>query len=453
MAIDNINISDEGLSFDFKIANQLITSGDTNIPYTPDSASDNPNDSSFSKSNKYANWFDDNNRWPTLIRSKMEQSPRAMRNIMKLSAAIYGQGFYYYKEYLQDGKILREDVINTDIDDFITNNDLSQYFIETIFDFNMYFNTFNKIVLNQGSTTVVKNNKAVYLMRMEPEWSRLSKTNKGIINKVVYSPGFVKNGREDVSNQKIYKSVYSANKADFIKFLANDNEFVYPVTSHGPGRTYYAYAPWASLVNDDSWLDVAINIPKLVSRINSNMVTIKYHIEIPIYYFKAIHNDWDKYSSDKREKEIKKKLEEFSEKLKGTDGDLTKAIVTLFDVHQGTGKELPGIKITPLQDYIKKDSYLPNSEAANKEISYAQGVDGSMANLDSSGGNMGAGSGSVQRVSQNNMNADMKILEDIILQPIRWIARFNQWPKDIKYGFRRIDITPLNENKTGISNK
>lgn len=433
---------DKDISFYVSVDNQLIT---IETPTTPIVK----NDEKFPLTSEYVNWGIDNT-WPTAMRQKLECSTLAMQNIYKLSSALYGQGLFYYKETIENGKRVSYEVMDKEIEYFNNNNDIQQYFIDAILDFFTYFNTFSRLVLNQGSS-LNKERKVVAVQRMEPEWCRFKQMDSYGIKELVYSPEFVKNGSiREPKNAKVIKTIRSGSLEDFIKNL-KDDYFCLPVHSHSPGRTYYALPPWAALLENGSWLDTVIEIPKVIRSIHKSLVTLKYHIEVPINYFKMRFPEWDKsYNAKKRKESIDAVLKEFQQKLQGGE-EIHKAILTIFDTHEATGEALPSVKITPLQDYLKKDSYLPNAQAANAEICYAQGINPTLAGLDIHGGKIGAGSGSSERVSQNNLNLQMKFFEDIVLQPIRLIAKINKWDPEIKFGFRRLEITTLNQSKSGIN--
>jgi hypothetical protein len=120
-----------------------------------------------------------------------------------------------------------------------------------------------------------------------------------------------------------------------------------------------------------------------------------------------------------------------------------------FGIHQATGKEIPGWKITELKDPIKKDQFLTSLQEADMQTARAIGVDVSLANISTQSNSMGAGSGSDKRVGMDNTISASYAEQMIVLKPLRTVGIVNGWPSNVKWTFEHIVPTTLNENKSG----
>ena len=90
-----------------------------------------------------------------------------------------------------------------------------------------------------------------------------------------------------------------------------------------------------------------------------------------------------------------------------------------------TGEALGKIEIIALDDKIKRDAWVPTSETADAQIVQGLGLHPSQVGLAPQGGKMGAGSGSDQRETYNLGISLNNIEQQIILEPLNWIAKYN----------------------------
>lgn len=393
-------------------------------------------------SKDYAKWGDDN-MYPTNARIKSEKSGVFKQNAFVKSCMFFGQGLDYYKR-TPDGL---EYIVNDEIEEFKELTCLDVYLLEQIQSFYIHFCSITEHLMQVGSSTN-KGNKIKALSSLETEWSRLSKTENGQSKLLYYSAQFAKNGSYDKNNGTKLKLVHRSSKKDFLKYLGNDRKFAQFISFPTPGRAYYPNAPWSELFEPDSWLDIAIETPKLIRAIHRNLINIKYVIHIPMNYWSFQYPKWDSYDAKRRKKLIDEKAIEMNNYLAGGENQ-HKSMIAHYGYNESTGKEYPGFKVESIRDYTKHDAYLPNSQAANSEICYHQGVNPSTLGLQTPGGKLGAGSGSDIRVATNREVSLLSALESILLQPIYFAHRWNEWDKDIVWKFKRSFITTLDQDKSG----
>jgi len=107
------------------------------------------------------------------------------------------------------------------------------------------------------------------------------------------------------------------------------------------------------------------------------------------------------------------------------------------------------VKVTAIDDKLKDGSYLPEAEAANSEVLFALGTDPSLIGAGIPGGKMGSGSGSDKRIAFNLLQSFMKSNRDVTISIIEFIAYYNKWESDLKYGFENVVLETLDKNPTG----
>lgn len=393
-----------------------------------------------------AHWGTDN-MYPTNMLKKAQSSGLFSRNAMTIASMLYGEGLEYGIERIADGVKVFEPIFLEEIEEFIQESDLNNWLQEQSNDMSNFLNCFSLIHMNQTST-MNADDKIKKISNLEAEYSRLTKTKKGIIHDIYYSPSFADDGTYNKENGAKYKNAYTNNKEDLKAHIGEERLFAYRKKFPLSPGFYYAVPPFHCLFNDNSWLDVAITTPKILNAINRNMTLIKYHIEYSQDYWKFIFTDWDKKSEAKKIELIDSEIVRMNKFLTGIE-NAGKTYIT-FTIKDPQGKDTPGCTITPLKNTIEKDAYLPNNVAANSEILYYQGIDPAQIGMEKSNGNMGGDSGTNKRVSWNTQNLLLKPMEDCMLSPLNFISNFNDWRAEgmrIKWRIKRTKIVTLDNNR------
>lgn len=145
-----------------------------------------------------------------------------------------------------------------------------------------------------------------------------------------------------------------------------DPNFIYPVFYKSFNKSYYHLAVWNG-VRQGGWLDIANNVPTLKKAIMENQMTIKYHIEIPHEYFAKRYPEPD-YTKEKREEKIEEKITELNDFLSNVENS-GKSFVSFAYFDQITKQNFPGWKINVIDNKLKDDAYLPDSQDATRRSS------------------------------------------------------------------------------------
>lgn len=200
-----------------------------------------------------------------------------------------------------------------------------------------------------------------------------------------------------------------------------------------------------------AWVECANAIP--IFHINNlrNGYTIRYHIEIPKDYFTDnTATDQTRTKKDNRaelEKEARLKfLSKLNAFLAGYE-NAGRAIVTEYEINRAAGKEFPGIKITPLNVDLKDKALLELFASSNDANISAQGLHPVLAGIQTQG-KLSSGS-DIRNAFLMYVAIKAPVKRNVILQPINLLHRLNNWDPSVKWGFRDIEITKLDENPTG----
>jgi hypothetical protein len=190
---------------------------------------------------------------------------------------------------------------------------------------------------------------------------------------------------------------------------------------------YYPQPLHVGLFQEDNWMDVAANVPRIISAMQNNQVVMKYMITVPESYFRMRHAEWDNYDADKKENAVDALQTHIQTTLTGVENAYN-SIINVFKDDLSFGNDGVGkIQIDAIDDKTKKDDFVPSSNAADAQITWGFGLNPSTMGLSYQAGNIGAGSGSDQRESYNtsiNLNTPD---QDILLDPLNFISEVNGW--------------------------
>lgn len=414
-----------------KVAFTLLPANAGSKP-TPSPYSDQEVDDEIQK------WGDDN-LWPTHAREKIEKSTTAYPLIARMVGMMYGKGLTYWREVREGNQIKYDFSLIPEVDEFLLNNDIQYLMLERLMDYKFFGNIFAEFILSNDRKQITN------IFHKEAEFSRFGTIDKSAfrIKNLMYA------GNWDESPEPApipFLNRRDKNKA-YIQKTFKENKFAIHSCLPSPGRSLYARPPHSGIFEKDGWLDFANSIPVLMNKVNQDAFDIKYHIQVPYEYWGRTVKEWDSLDQDKREEIIDTKLSEMADFLK--DNKET-AFITHYATDEITGKKTSGWEITVLDDKSKKDKYLTSVQEADTQVARAIGVDMSMAGIQSQISSNGAGSGSDKRVGYTNMIALSHADTLQITEPLRLVQYYNDWDKDIRFGFIHDFPTTLNDNSDGV---
>lgn len=263
------------------------------------------------------------------------------------------------------------------------------------------------------------------------------------------------------ANGKIPRFFWSGNwkqrsKAEFIpKPIPNysgeakkQSKFVYHVLDDAQSDDYLGIPRWWG---GRSWIEVANAIPVFHISNLRNGYTIRFHIEIPKDYFydySAMRStDPQKQAALNAEKAARTEfLRTLNDFLAGAE-NAGRAFITDYEISKQAQKEFSGIKITPINVDLKDKALLDLFERSNEANISGAGVHPTLAAIQTQG-KLSSGS-EIRNAFLLYVAIKTPVPRQLLLEPLEIVARANNWPKDVKMGFRDIEITKLDEDKSG----
>lgn len=397
----------------------------------------------------WVNWGE-YDQWPTESRKKIESSSIAFPAISHYVGMIYGNGLEYWSEEWQHGKRIKDFSPIQEVEEFFDANRIREnYVLEQMMEGKTYGNCYAELIPNKSRS------KIVGLHHKEAEFCRLSQqTDQHSKPKYLgYSAHFADSrvSKSDIKRIRLYNNI-----TPFDEFVRSGNLTNIAVHTKlpSPGRRFYGVPSHYALLQNDSWLDVANDVPKAIRSYNRNALSMLFHIKSPGAYWQNI-DGYNKKSPEERKEIERKVFEQIDEQLTGIENG---------------GKTIHTVKITdPVDSRIthewdievisigaKLDAHLPNCKEANEQILHALDLDPTLVGLSTGGNSLGSG-GSDKRVGQTNAIANSHAFVQMVLEPLYHVRDFNGWKGrnggNIKFGFSHSAPTTLDKNPTGFQNE
>jgi hypothetical protein len=236
------------------------------------------------------------------------------------------------------------------------------------------------------------------------------------------------------------------------RVAAGEREFAFVLRNPGWGRHYYPLAPWMPAYK---WVKIAQAVPEMKAAIFENSMRPKWKVTVlPEYWDNRYGDDWSEWDEDKQEAAKEDFYDEIDELLHGKENQ-GKTIFVNGKLIDDTGKVITDIMIEAIKDEQQQGELLPDSAAANSEISIAM-----LWNPALTGGNQKAG---VYAGNEGGSNVrESHLFQTILHERERSVVRrmmnipknFNGWNTgDLKGMEFIIPMTVLTTTDTGGSSK
>jgi hypothetical protein len=352
-----------------------------------------------------------------------------------------GGGLMCYRERFEDGKRIIEEVPIPPaaqawfdaLSDRNGGQDIEAYLLKSCRNLIYHSNTFSEFVRERGGG--IFSMAAMECRHLRPE--KMTKT--GAVKNWFWSGNWKEYRKEEYRPYAIPAYINEARKQS--KFIMHCMDDVL-------SDEYLGIPTWWG---GRAWIECANAIPIFHIQNLRNGYTIRWHIEIPKDYF------WDytaasmslKEKEDAKSKEAAAK-QEFLKKLNmflaGYE-QAGRALITEYELNKQMGKDFPGIKVTALNVDLKDKALLDLFEKSNDANISAQGIHPTLAAIQTQG-KLSSGS-EIRNAFAMYVAIKTPVKRAILLKPINYVHRVNKWGEGIKWGFRDIEITNLDENPAG----
>jgi len=409
---------------------------------------------------KMVPWGEDNDLPQQLI-EKVYKLPQMTSNLWFNIVASYGDGIRPVKITYNEKKekVIEPYTDNEDLNKFFEENDIDGYLLEQLTDMHWFFNVFTEIIFNKENG---ENRKIVEIRNKEATFSRWSEIDKKTF-RIAYHYYFAYWGdkQPDTEDRICYATpvLDPHNPARHLRKIMDEdksknwdkrrNRFIVPVSFPTPGRNYYQKPYWYSLI-ESGWYDFAIKIPEFKKSVMTNQIAVKYIVSLAPGYFHEIFKH-EKITDDKKQLErIKKEYADIKKFLKDAE-NAGKSIITMQKTDP-KGQPYPMIKIDVVNAGKKEGGdYIEDSEEVSNIIAAGFMVHPSI--YGPSAGKNKPISGTEARELFIIKQAILKPFRDRILRPLYLIKAINKWPADLHFVIPNLELTTLDNNKTGSVTK
>ncbi len=409
---------------------------------------------------KVVPWGEDNDLPATLI-PKVYKLPQMTSNLWFNIVASYGDGIKPVKVTYNEKKekVIEPYIGNKEIDAFFADNDIDGYLLEQLTDMHWFFNVFPEIIFNKDDGG---KRKIVEIKNKEATFSRWSEMNPETY-KIDYHYYFAYWGdkKPDTTNYVAFATpvLDNHNPVRHLRRIMKEDEgknwkkrrnnFIVPVSFPTPGRNYYQKPYWYSII-ESGWYDFAIKIPEFKKALMTNQIAVKYIVSLAPGYFKEIFRR-EKITDDKKQlARIKKEYADIKKFLKDSE-NAGKSIITM-QKSDPKGQPYPMIRIDVVNGGKKEGGdYIEDSEEVSNIIASGFMVHPSIYGP-SPGKNKNI-SGTEARELFIIKQAILKPFRDRILRPFYLIKAINNWPDDLHFVIPNLELTTLDNNKTGSVTK
>jgi hypothetical protein len=416
-----------------------ISRGASSQPTSPDSPIVSTNSLKFS--GDLAKWGVDN-LFPQNTMRVLKKNTIIKSTLDWKARTLYSGGLGYGKiTFDGDGNEKRIPMRVPQIEDFIRKSNIKRYLAEFFKDYVYWSITFPEfIVSNDRKSIAALSIQDAMFCRWKKQNQDTGKIEQCYIN----------------ANWELHEGITSKltttvpvldpyyDPVSELKSRTDSFKYIYPISYHSNGNVYYPEPDWYTAI-ESGWVDVAHEIVTFKRQLLKNQLTIKYHVQIPSYYWSHKYPKWDTTPEKKRKEIIEEETKRFNDFLQGSE-NAGKSIITIFKYDERSQKEFPGWRITAIDDKIKDGAYIEDSQEASSHILYALGVDATLIGT-TPGKGLGAGSGSDKRVAYNITTSTNVIHQEYALEPLYFVRDYNGWDPEIDFWIKNSLITTLDTGK------
>lgn len=378
-------------------------------------------------------WGEDNN-YPKRVIETALASPELLALIEFMVTVIYGDGIGYEVYNGKDAKGNHSWVPGYDpeVEDWMTANCLQDSALEKIIDLIWFNHGFTEMILNK------RRDKICQVDHQEACFCRFGTQNPNTgYNDFVYINA---NWPAGQLGDEWTTKVPVINTGSLYKIQETQSsgayKLVYPTYYPSPGKLVYQLPNWHSLFSS-KWFDISKMIPILKHALMKFQMTIKYLIEVPEVFWEIQARDrnqvWETMSPVEKGN-LKKKVKGEMDKFLSGPENTGKALMTTFGWDKINKIQIPGLKITVLDDKLQDGKYIIDSKEASGQFARAFTIPQPLMGPISAG-DMGAGSGADARIHWNMLNSRMRSRKDKAVADYNFVAQYNGWTTRMP-GFR-----------------
>lgn len=381
------------------------------------------------------------NDFPREIAKLMRRTTVGRAGLQRIVKYLYGQRLITFKvqNITDGGKEVIEFVRDKEWADIISRSNHNMVRLGVKQDFTWYAIAFVEIIFTGDKSKVwsVNYHKASHcrFAPIDPKTGR--------VPHVFISGNFPDASESECQKLPVIDMVNFFDQIEEIRADQVNYKYIMPIYWPDVSNDYYPIAFWDS-ARESGWLDIAISIPAYKKALFKNQMSLKYDIQVPIEYFQFKYKNWDAKNQKEQDEILQNLYDEVTASLTGAE-NAQKALMSFYKTDNRSGKPMGQWAINVIDDKMKHDAYLPDTTAADFQISYAMGLNPAQAGQGTTAGaNKG---GSDIRESGLDLRAQLKADRDICLSYFDFIKLYNNMDPEIEIGVQDVVLTTLDQGK------
>lgn len=380
-------------------------------------------------SRPYAKWYEDSNNLEPLDILEVLTNSNISPGILATKVDfVIGNGLKPYIERIVDGKKSLElvdlgaDPRYADVKAFFEANDINETLRNAATDEAYFGNIFLQFLHRLDG-------KIGRVEHVDATTMRAEMMTAGRIEHYYYSPDWVKKftyNEKDEKNPVRRRQAYNPSADGVVESIFHSRRYM-------PGHPYYALPAWYGAIN---WIRLANEIPLWHLMGIRNGYQVKYLVEVNENYFATT----DPKERQKAKEQLRTNMDSY---LAGADNSQKTVFTTVPPAMWEKGM----VRITPIGGELNDAAFTVLFQQSNQAMTSAHGIDPTLAGIETSGK---LSSGSEKRIAYMiYMILKTRSTRELLLKPIRAIAKHNGWPPELQWGFEDISLSTLDQNPTG----
>ncbi|MFN4254541.1 MAG: hypothetical protein ACK4Q5_06005 [Saprospiraceae bacterium] len=380
---------------------------------------------------KWVNWYSPDNDFPATA-LELFTSNNILHGILSTKVEfLLGQGIVLFEEDLDPatGKRSVRFVQDAAVEQFFEENNVAELMHRRAIDRAVFGVDFIEMLLNdEGRVYSVKHLDA---MTVRSGWKNLrtGRVENYFVCPDWKNPKYDPSARGEARKDNNVRRVPAFDPTNPTRY----EKCILATKSYMPGHPYYPLPDWWAT---SEWIRLAVKIPKWHSSGIDNGYSIRYHVKIP--------RSWlEQFPADQREAQKMRVREEMDDFLSGAKN----AGKAFFSTFSNTGSLPDGWEILPIDSKLSDEAYTALFAQSNIAVVSGLGMDPTLAGVQMEGG---LGNASEKRIAYGiHMALKTPRPRAELLAALHIFKKMNGWNPRLKFGFRDIELTTLDEAPTG----
>lgn len=386
-------------------------------------------------------WGVDNN-FPKNIRDASYKNPIIPRAIMFHANMLAGATILpVMKDYDDNGEEIHKLVKDAAIWEYLDSRYHKRYMLESASDLYWFQNIFPEIVISKDrkSVALVSPNEAMFC-----RWG--AQNEKGICTELLHNANWPHADRTHKYTTPIPAiDPYAWDVEEAVREDSKKFKLAYPASYPSPGAVFYQTAFWDG-IRQSKYLEFLAQIPEVKNQIMKNKIKPSFHVQLPMMHWERWFGKAWKDADHEGRRRLKESYLVALEEILTSKDNAGAAFVTEYGSSSVDQREAEKWEITQIEDKTADGTHNQDNIDGTVQLLAALALDPALIGYSSKeSGTRNGGSDKVQALQSYIVT--MKPFNDIILEPLRFKARFDGWTKKyprFDFVFKYPDLEKLN---------